>query len=107
MKPVALRPLAEADLVQRSRYYGTEGGDDVVARFFDAAIDALTSIGEMPGVGSPAIGHLTGVPGLRRIGVEGFPCGWYYFERSDEIDVVRLLADRQNITALLGESESG
>jgi hypothetical protein len=33
--------------------------------------------------------------------VEGFPCGWYYFVRSDHLDVVRLLADAQDFTAIL------
>lgn len=107
MTRVALRPVAEADLVERTRYYREMGGGDVAARFFDAAISALTAIEEMPGIGTPQIGELIGVPGVRRVGVEGFPCGWYYFARSEQIDVVRLLADRQHLAALLDEDESG
>ena len=33
--PARLRPLAEADLVERSRYDVAEAGDDVASRFFD------------------------------------------------------------------------
>ncbi len=28
MIPARLRPLAEADLIERTRYYGSEGGRD-------------------------------------------------------------------------------
>lgn len=59
----------------------------------------------MPGIGSPIIGELTGVPGLRRVGVDGFPCGWFYFEREDHLDVVRLLAERQDLETLLGGAD--
>ncbi|MBA2271286.1 MAG: type II toxin-antitoxin system RelE/ParE family toxin [Chthoniobacterales bacterium] len=105
MTRVALRPLAGADLVERTRYYRDVGGDDVAARFFDAAVSALTAIEKMPGIGTPQIAELIGVPGVRRVGVEGFPCGWYYFERSEQIDVVRLLADRQHLAAILDEDD--
>jgi len=33
--------------------------------------------------------------------VAGFPCGWFYFERVDHLDVVRLLADAQDLNAIL------
>ena len=56
--PAWLRPRAEADLVERSRYYAAEAGDDVAARFFDSAIAALRAVERMPGTGSPRIGEL-------------------------------------------------
>jgi len=96
-----LRPLAEADLVERSRYYAAAGGEDVAKRFFDSAIGALRAVERMPGTGSPRIGELCDIPGLRMRRVEGFPCGWYYFVRSDHLDVVRLLADSQDLAAIL------
>lgn len=49
----------------------------------------------------PRIGELIGVPEVRRMGVEGFPCGWLYLERPEILDVVRLLADRQDTARLL------
>lgn len=101
MTPAWLRPRAEADLVERSRYYGSEVGADVAERFFDAAIAALRAIERMPGTGTPHVGELCGVPGLRMRRVEGFPCGWYYFVRPDHLDVVRLLADAQDLAAIL------
>lgn len=102
MKPAQTRPLAEHDLVERSRHYADAEGADLAERFFVAAIEAVRSVEEMPGIGSPLVGERIGIPGLGRVGVEGFPCGWSYVERSDHLDVVRLLADRQDLDDLLG-----
>ena len=101
MTPAWLRPLAEADLVDRSRYYAAEAGETVAERFFDAAIDTLRAVERMPGAGTPRIGELCDIPGLRMRRIEGFPCGWFYFVRTDHLDVVRLLADAQDLTAIL------
>ena len=101
MTPAWLRPRAEADLVERSRYYAGEAGEDVAARFFDSAIAALRAVERMPGTGSPRIGELCDIPGLRMRRVDRFPCGWFYLVRSDHLDVVRLLADAQDLAAIL------
>ena len=93
MTTARLRPLAEADLVERTRHYRQEGGDDVGRRFFDAAVAALDAVGLMPGAGSPRLGELCGIPGLRFRRITGFPCGWFYFVATDHVDVVRLLAE--------------
>ena len=107
MKAAALRPLAESDLIDRSRYYRQAGGSDLAERFFDAAISAIRSIESSPGLGSPRVGELIGLDGLRRIGIEGFPCGWLYLERPKHLDVIRLLADRQDLEAALGDTDKG
>ena len=103
MIEVRLRPLAETDLIERVRYYRFEGGDELGERFFDTAIESLRAIARMPGTGSPRIGELCGVPGLRSYRFAGFPCGWFYFERDDYVDVVRLLANAQDLATLLGD----
>lgn len=105
VKPALLRPLAEDDLVSRTHHYREAGGADLAGRFFDAAIAALRSIEEMPAMGSPTIGELIGIDGLHRIGIRGFPCGWIYLERSEGLDVVRMLADRQDLEFLLGQAD--
>jgi hypothetical protein len=33
--------------------------------------------------------------------VQGLPVGWIYFVRPDHVDVVRLLADAQNLPVIL------
>jgi len=97
-----LRPQAESDLVDRTRYYRSEGGEDVGGRFFEAAIAALRFIERMPGAGSPRVGELCEAPGLRVRRIEGFACGWLYFVTPSHADVVRLLADSQDLLEILG-----
>lgn len=103
MKPAELRPLAEQDLIERTRYYRGVDGTELGDRFFACAIEAVRSVEAMPGIGSPLVGERIGVDGLRRAGVDGFPCGWFYIERADHLDVVRLLADKQDLDDLLGK----
>jgi toxin ParE1/3/4 len=102
VKPAALRPLAETDLLERTAYYQNVGGPGLAEQFFDAAVASLRAIESGPALGSPRVGELIGVDGLRRIGVEGFPCGWFYLERTEMLDVVRLIADRQDLAGALG-----
>ncbi len=105
MTSTYVRPRAEADLVERTRYYRREGGDELGRRFFDAAVAALEAIARMPGAGTPRVGELCEIPGLRYRRVAGFPCGWFYFIADDGVDVVRLLADAQNLPAILADIE--
>ena len=106
MTPAWLRPSAQADLVERSRYYASHAGEEVAGRFFDSSIAALQAIERMPGTGSRRVGELCGIPGLRVRRIEGFPCGWFYFVRAEHLDVVRLLAYAQDLTAVLAELSS-
>jgi plasmid stabilization system protein ParE len=101
-----LRPLAEADLVERTRYYSTEGGTELGVRFFDAAVASLRAIEKMPNAGSPRAGELCDIPGLRVRRIEGFPVGWFYFVRSDHADVVRLLSDAQDLPVILADLDT-
>jgi toxin ParE1/3/4 len=39
--------------------------------------------------------------GLRVRRIEGFPCRWFCFVRAEHLDVIRLLADAQQVTAVL------
>lgn len=103
--PAQLRPLAESDLVRRTHYYRAEGGRDLAERFFEAAAGALRSIERTPGAGSLRYGELCGIPGLRSLRLTGFPCGWFYLERPDHLDVVRLLSYAQDLSVLLTDPD--
>lgn len=105
MTSTELRPQAEVDLVERTWCDRGEGGDELGRRFFDAAVAALEAIGRMPGAGTPCVGELCDIPGLRYRRVTGFPCGWFYFIGPDRVDVVRLLADAQDLPAILADTE--
>ncbi len=101
MKRAHLRPQAEADLLEATRHYAREGSIELAERMFDAAIAALEPIERMPGMGSPRLGQLCEIPGLRSWRITDFPMQWLYFEADDRLDVVRLLGDRQDIIAIL------
>ena len=105
MKPAHLRPQAEADLVEAARHYAKEGSFELAERMFAAALAALEPIERMPAMGSPRLGQLCEIPGLRSWRVKGFPMQWLYFEAGDHLDVVRLVGDRQDIIAILSVDE--
>jgi toxin ParE1/3/4 len=103
LKPAVLRPQARRDQQGEVRYYRNEGGTRLAAKVAKATNDALYQIELEPGMGSPKLGHLLGIQGLRTWRVGKFPLLWCYFERGDHLDVVRLLGERQDIAAILGE----
>lgn len=107
MTSARLRPLAQSDLIERTHYYRSSAGDETGERFFDTAVSTLRTIEEMPGVGSLLLGELSDVPGLRSYRIAGFPCGWFYFERVDYVDVIRLLSYAQDLPALLSDIDDG
>lgn len=103
MKPAVLRPQALRDQQGEVRYYRKEGGTRVAERLVKATNAALDQIELDPGIGSPALGKRLDIPGLRTWRVARFPLLWCYFERADHLDVVRLLGERQDVAAILGE----
>lgn len=63
MNDIRLRPLAEADFVERTEYCRSQGGDVLGKRFFDAAIEALRDIERESVTGSPPIDEMFGIDG--------------------------------------------
>jgi len=102
LKPAALRPQALRDQQLEVRYYRQEAGARVAVRLVKATNAALDQIELDPGIGSPMLGEALGVPGLRTWRVAKFPLLWCYIERRDNLDVVRLLGERQDVAAILG-----
>jgi toxin ParE1/3/4 len=92
-------------LIGRTRYYRSAGGDGLGERFFDSTLAALRVVERMPGIGSPLAGEMCDIPGLRSFPVKGFPVRWYFFVGGDHLDVVRLLSDWQDLTAILGSHD--
>lgn len=103
MKPAVLRPQALRDQQAEARYYRREGGSRLAVRVVEAANEAVDQIELEPGLGSPRLGELLGLPGLRTWRVAEFPLLWCYFERGDHLDVVRLLGERRDLAAILGD----
>ncbi len=107
MKPAELRPQALRDQQGEVRYYRTAGGSRVAVKVAKATNAALDQIELDPGIGSPTLGRRLGIPGLRTWRVTKFPLLWCYFDRGDHLDVVRLLGERQDIAAILGDEFAG
>lgn len=105
MKTPRLRPQAERDLIGAARYYRDQDGEALAGRFFDTALEALALLAETPAIGSPRLGQLCDIPGLRTWPVGGFPFVWLYFEAPAHLDVVRLLGKRQDLAALLTDED--
>jgi len=103
LKPALLRPQALRDEQREVRYYRKGGGTRVAVRVAKATNAALDQIELDPGIGSPTLGKLLGIPGLRTWRVAKFPLLWCYFELGEHLDVVRLLGERQDILAILGD----
>ena len=66
-----MRPVAERDLIDATRWYAGQGGLALGAKAFDAAHAALEPIPRMPGLGSPRLGNECGLPGLRQCLLNG------------------------------------
>ena len=103
MKSAVLRPQALGDQQSEVRYYRKEAGARVAVRMVKATNAALDQIEFDPGIGSPTLGKHLSIPRLRTWRVAKFPLLWCYFERGDHLDVVRLLGERQDIGAILGD----
>ena len=104
MKPARLRPQARLDRLAEVRYYRQGAGSAIAERLVQASAQALDQIEQQPGMGSPTLGKSLDMEGLRTWRIKGFPLIWFYFERADHLDVVRLLGERQDAVALLMQS---
>jgi toxin ParE1/3/4 len=100
-----LRPRAEDDLVEKTLHYRRSGGEALGERFFNAALAAVRFVERNPGTGSPLEGTVCDIPGLRSWPVKGFPMRWYYFFDAEHLDMVRLLANAQDLEAALAGGE--
>lgn len=102
MKPARLRPKARDDRKSEVHYYRINAGTAVAEDLVHASQLALKQIEREPGMGSPRLGQLAEIAGLRSWRISGLPLIWLYFEREDHLDVIRLLGERQDILTLLG-----
>jgi toxin ParE1/3/4 len=102
LKPAILRPQAFRDQKAEARYYRDKAGARTAVRFVNATNAALDQIELEPGIGSPALGSRLEIPDLRTWQLKKFPLLWFYLEREDHLDVLRLLGERQDIGAILG-----
>jgi toxin ParE1/3/4 len=103
LKPAILRPQALRDQQNEVRYHRAEAGARVAVQVAKKTDTALDQIELQPGLGSPALGKELGIPGLKAWKVSTYPLMWFYFERKDHLDVVRLLGERQDLAAVFSK----
>ena len=96
MKPYRLRPRAREDRRAELVFYRQEAGAQVAAKLVEAMAKALVALELNPAIGSPTLGKVIGVDGLRRWRIDGFPLSFWYFDRADHVDVARLIGQRQD-----------
>lgn len=96
MKPALLTPAAKQDRREEVLYYRAEAGSRVAKKLVDAMKKALNALEQQPGMGPPAIGQDLNIDELRAWRLDGFPLSLWYFERADDLLVVRLVGQRQD-----------
>lgn len=97
VKPVVPRELANRDVEEALAFYATEGSADTALRFIEALEQAFARIGGAASTGSPRYSHELNLPGLRFWPLKHFPHLVFYLERSDHIDVWRVLHGERDI----------
>ncbi|MCV2365740.1 type II toxin-antitoxin system RelE/ParE family toxin [Paucibacter sp. DJ1R-11] len=103
LKPVAPRELALQDIDEALAYYLGEQAQAAASGFIDALQKAFDHIGRHPATGSPRYAHELNVPGLRSWPLSKYPYLVFYVERSDHIDVWRVLHGHRDIPAWMQE----
>jgi len=96
MKSVVRRAKVDDDLRQAVTYY-REKAPDVIGKFLDSVEEAFAHIGKHPGMGSARYAHELDLPGLQFWVCHRFPYLVFYVERSDVIEVWRVLHASRDI----------
>lgn len=105
VKPVIPRAKARADVELAVAYYADEAGADVALGFINALEQAYSFIADTPGAGSPRWSHELNLPGLRSLGLKGFPWLIFYLELHSHVDVWRVLHAKRDMPAWLIDEE--
>ncbi|MCD4749637.1 MAG: type II toxin-antitoxin system RelE/ParE family toxin [Thermoanaerobaculales bacterium] len=100
-KPVIPRTLATRDVEKAIEYYLEDGTVDAALGFIDALEAAYDHIARHPASGSPRLGHELDLPELRSWPLNTFSYLIFYLDRSDHIDVWRVLHQKRDIPSSL------
>ncbi|MFM7453253.1 MAG: type II toxin-antitoxin system RelE/ParE family toxin [Cyanobium sp.] len=98
-KPVLPREQANQDVEDAVAHYLAEGADTAALGFIDALRNAYRHIDRHPATGSPRYAHELNLPGLRSWPLTRYPYLVFYVERSDHVDVWRVLHGQRDIPA--------
>jgi toxin ParE1/3/4 len=104
-KRVVVRSLAKRDVEAAIGFYLSEDAREAALGFIDALERAYARFSRHPAAGSPRYAHELGLPGLRSWPLTRFPYFVFYVERTDHVDVWRVLHTRRDIPAWMQENE--
>jgi toxin ParE1/3/4 len=102
-KAVIPRERAKQDAEEAIDYYLGESAPDAALGFIDALERACNHIGRYPASGSSRYAHELNLPGLRFWPLQKYPHLIFYVERSDHVDVWRVLDGQRDIPAWMRE----
>jgi len=104
-KPVAPREQANRDIDEAIAFYLAEAGTQAALGFVDALEQAYVHLSRHPATGSPRYAHELNLPGLRFWTLKRYPYLVFYIERSDHIDVWRVLRGQRDIPLWMQEPD--
>jgi toxin ParE1/3/4 len=100
-KPVIPRVVANRDVDEAIEHYLKEAAPQAALGFIEALEQAYAHIGLHPASGSPRYAHELDLPSLRSWPLTHYPHIVFYIERSDHIDVWRVLHGQRDIPVWL------
>jgi toxin ParE1/3/4 len=100
-KPVVRRRKADDDIESPVAYYQAEAGNETARDFLNQLESALRSLSRQPGAGSQRFGHELDIPDLRQWPLGRFPYLIFYVEKTNRIEIVRVLHTGRNVPALI------
>ena len=102
-KPVGPRERAHRDVEDAVAHYLAEGAETAALGFIDPLEAAYRHIGRHPATGSPRYAHELNLSGLRSWPLTRYPYLAFYVERSDHVDVWRVLHGQRDIPEWIQE----
>jgi toxin ParE1/3/4 len=105
VKPVVPREQAKQDVEDALAYYLAEDALAAALGFIDALEQAYAHIGRHPAIGSPRYAHELNLAGLRFWPLTRYPYLVFHIERSDHVDVWRVLQGQRDIPAWMQDPE--
>ena len=105
-KPVIPRELANRDVDAAVDHYLSDGADQAALGFIEALEQAYAHIGRHPASGSPRYAHDLNLPGLRFWPLPRYPHLVFYIDRTDHIEVWRVLHGQRDIPAWMHEPDA-
>jgi len=104
-KPVIARERAEQDVEEAIDYYLSEDAPEAALGFIDALEQAYRHIGGHPDTGSSRYAGELNLPGLRFWRLKKYPHLVFYVERSNHIDVWRVLHGMRDIPSWMQDPD--